>query len=65
MADVASVLAWMKEILPGQPWSDEPLQQQLKSGVALCSLLNALKPGSCKAPSSSAVRRAPVAPHHV
>ena len=50
-----STIAWLEEILPGQV-QDAPLQEQLKTGVVLCNLLNTLKPGCCKMPSSSSVR---------
>ncbi|KAL1511664.1 hypothetical protein AB1Y20_004954 [Prymnesium parvum] len=36
----------------GEP--DDPLQLLLADGVVLCNLLNAIKPGACKAPSPSA-----------
>ena len=34
-----STIVWLEEILPGQV-QDAPLQEQLKTGVVLCNLLN-------------------------
>ena len=39
--------AWIEAVL-GEPLGDETLHVILKSGVVLCNLINALKPGSIK-----------------
>lgn len=41
------------EALTGAPLGDGPLSSELKSGVRLCELVNAIKPGCCRKPSAS------------
>ena len=43
----AEARAWIEAVL-GEPLGDETLHVILKSGVVLCNLINALKPGSIK-----------------
>ena len=43
----AEARVWMEAVL-GEPLGDGTLQELLKSGVVLCNLVNALKPGSVK-----------------
>ena len=39
------------EAVTGEAMGESSLQQELKSGIVLCTLVNALKPGCCKPPS--------------
>ena len=49
------LLAWIKSVLPEEELGEGTLAEQLKSGVALCNLLNALSPGCCPKPSTSKI----------
>ena len=40
--------AWIEAVTELQKPDDESFEQWLRSGVVLCTLLNALKPGSIK-----------------
>ena len=42
--------AWI-EAVTGEPLGEGSFQEVLKSGVALCNLVRAIQPDSCKAPS--------------
>ena len=48
----AEVRAWI-EAVTGERMGSGSFQQELKSGAVLCTLVNAIKPGVCKKPSSS------------
>ena len=48
----AEAKTWIEALL-GEELGPDPLMQSLKSGVALCHLVNKLQPGSCAAPSPS------------
>ena len=43
---------WIEALL-GEPLPEGPLVEQLKSGVVLCNVANAIKPGLCPTPSAS------------
>ena len=45
--------AWIEAVTQLQKPDDESFEQWLRSGVVLCTLLNALKPGSIKKISTS------------
>jgi hypothetical protein len=44
--------AWIEAVL-GKGLGESSLQEELKDGVVLCNLMNAIKPDSCSKPSSS------------
>ena len=47
-----SARTWIEALL-GEPLPEGPLVEQLKSGVVLCNVANAIKPGLCPTPSAS------------
>jgi len=48
----ASTRAWIEAVL-GEKLGECALQEELKDGIVLCNLMNALKPGVCVKPSTS------------